>query len=168
MVQDKCSSLLRRVLSTQCLNKITLRIHEVEVDAVVHQVVLSGLNVLRCAEVDAVLLAEVLNLIVCTSQANKLVVELAEVFLERLWCITSRVAGNEDGEKCAGGLLFHNVQHGRHLIELFGADIGASGKAKIDLVRISPLLSIDVFGLALVRTRECLPFIISFVKGFPS
>lgn len=137
MVQDKRCGLLRRVLSAQCLNEIAIRVHQVKVDAVVHQIVLSWLDVLRCAEVDAVLLAERLDLVVRAGQTDELLMELAQVILESLGCVTGGIAGDEDGKKCTRGLFFDDIQHGSHLVEFFGADIRASSEPEVYLVRIS-------------------------------
>lgn len=137
MVQDKRCGLLRRVLSAQCLNEIAIRVHQVKVDAVVHQIVLSWLDVLGCAEVDAVLLAERLDLIIRAGQTNELLMEFTQVILKSLWGITGRIAGDEDGKKCTRCLFFDNIQHGGHLVEFFGADIRASSESEVHLIRVN-------------------------------
>lgn len=137
MVQNERCGLLRRVLSAQCLNEITIRVHQVKVDAVVHQIVLSWLDVLRCAEVDAVLLAERFDLIIRAGQTNELLMELAQVILKSLRGITGRIAGDKDGKKCTWGLFFDDIQHGSHLVEFFGADIRASSETEVHLIKVS-------------------------------
>lgn len=144
MIQNDSSSLLRRVLSAQCLDKVALRVHEVKVDAVINQVVLSWLDILWRAEVDTVLLAESLDLIVCARKTDELLVELAEVLLERGRVVTGGVAGNENGEKSIGGLLLNDIEHGSHLVELFGADIGASSEAKVDLHKLAMIPKVEL------------------------
>lgn len=144
VIQNDSSSLLRGVLSAQGLDKVALRIHEVKVDAVINQVVLSWLNILRCAKVDTVLLAESLDLVVCARKANELVVELAEVLLKRGRVVTGGVAGNENGEESIGGLLLDDIEHGGHLVELFGADIGASGEAEVDLYKLAIIPTVEL------------------------
>jgi len=76
-----------------------------------------------------------------------------------------------DGKKSIGGLLLDDIEHGGHLVELFGADIGASSESKVDLYKLATIPTTELaFQQPLKcvkRTRECLPFIISLVKGFP-
>lgn len=144
VIQNDSSSLLRGVLSAQGLDKVALRIHEVKVDAVINQVVLSWLDILRCAKVDTVLLAESLDLVVCARKANELLVELAEVLLKRGRVVTGGVAGNENGEESIGGLVLDDIEHGGHLVELFGADIGASGEAKVDLYKLAIIPTVEL------------------------
>lgn len=110
--------------------------HQVEVDAVVHKVILARLRILRRAEVHAVLLANVLDLLIGTSQAHNARMELLQVLAQDLGCVTGRIAGNEDREEklvVLGGLpdLVNDLSH---LIQLVRADIGAVGEAKVDLV----------------------------------
>lgn len=109
--------------------------HQVEVNAVVHQVILTRLHILGRAEVHAVLTADVLDLLVGTSQANDTRVELLQVLAQDLRGITGRIAGNEDREEnlvVLGGLLDLLNDLG-HLVQLVRADIGAVGETKVDL-----------------------------------
>lgn len=181
MSRNELRGLLRRVLSSQGLHKVTIGVHQVKVDAVVDEVVLAGLDVLGRAEVDAVLLAQRLDLVVGSGQADEPGVELGQVLLQGCWVVARGVAGDEDGEEGRVGVLgFDNVEHLGHLVELFGADVGAAGEAEVDLqTRSSVILQSQWFERSsnwkLCRlktcnkhTRECLPIIISLVKGFPS
>lgn len=137
MIQNNLRRRLRAVLSSQRLHKITLRIHQVEVNTVVHEVILARLDILRRAEVDAVLLAQRLDLVVCAGQADELGVELDQVLLKSLGVVACGVAGDEDREEgVLGGLFLDEVEHAGHLVEFFGADVGAAGEAEVDLHRI--------------------------------
>lgn len=133
VVQDHFGSLVRRVLAAEGLNKITLGVHQVEVDAVVDEVVLARLDLGGSAEVDAVRLAHGLDLVVCARQADELGVELGQVLLEHLGGIARRIAGDEDRLESAGTLGLHLFEHGRHLVKLLGADVGAVAEAEVDL-----------------------------------
>lgn len=132
--RNELRSLLRRVLSPQGLNKVAIGIHQVKVNAVIDEVILSRLDVLGRAEVDAVLLTQRLDLLVSSGQADELGVELGQVLLQSCRVVARGIAGDEDGEEGGiGDLRFDNVEHLSHLVELFGADVGASGEAKVDL-----------------------------------
>lgn len=110
--------------------------HQVEVDAVVHQVILASLHILGCAEVHAVLAADILDLLVGTSQAHNARVELLQVFPQDLRGITGGIAGNEDREEklvVLGGFpdLVNDLGH---LVQLVRADIRAVSETEVDLL----------------------------------
>lgn len=109
VVQNQLRSLFRRMLSSESLDEVSLGIHKVEVNAMIDKIVLAGLDVLWCAEVDTVLLAKILNLVVCSSQANELGVKFGEVSLEGLGVVTFGIAGDEDGQQFGCGLLFDEI-----------------------------------------------------------
>lgn len=121
------------MLPAQSLDEVTLRVHQVKVDAVVNQVVLSGRNTFRRAEVDPVGLAHGLDIVVGARQADELGVELGQVLLQLPGPIARGVARHKDAVQAAGNLLLDNVNHVCHLVKLFGADVGAVGEAKVDL-----------------------------------
>jgi hypothetical protein len=133
MAQYDLGCCLWAVLSAQCLNKVSLGVHEVKVYAVVDQIVLARRHILWRAKVHPVRFAHVLDLVVCAREADKVWVELGQVFLEDLGGVARRVAGDEQGQDSARALGFHEIKHARHLVEFFGADIGAVRKAEIDL-----------------------------------
>jgi hypothetical protein len=102
----------------------------------VHKVILARLHVLGCAEVDTVLTADVLDLLVGTGQADDARVEFLQILAQNLRGITSRIAGNEDRKEklvVLGGLS-DLVNDLGHLVQLVRADIGAVGEAKVDLL----------------------------------
>ena len=135
MVQNDPGALIRRMLPPECLYKVALRIHEVEVDAMIYQIVLTRLDILRCAEVDAILLAKVLNLFVRASQTDEVGVELGKIALESFGVVSFRIASHKYGQQgILGNLLLDRVKHASHLIELFRANVGAASKTEVDLV----------------------------------
>ena len=77
VVQNQLRSLLGGVLSAESLNEVSFRVHKVEINAMINEIVLAGLDVLRRAKVDTVFLAKILNLIIRSSQSNKLGVEFS-------------------------------------------------------------------------------------------
>lgn len=140
VINNHLCRLFRRVLSPQCLYEIALWVHQVKVYAVVNQVILAGLHISRRAEVHPILLAQILDLVICSRQANKLGVELGEVALERRGVVAGRIARHKDGQKLVvGDLGIDNVQHAGHLVEFFGADVGAASESKIDLAELDYL-----------------------------
>jgi hypothetical protein len=107
--------------------------HQVKVDAMIHKIILPWLHAARCAKVHSVRLACVLDLIIVARQSNELWVELGEIFLQDLWSIACRIAGNHERKQHFAALLNHLVVHECHLVELVGADVGAVGEAEVDL-----------------------------------
>lgn len=116
----------------QLISQLT---HQVEVDTVVHEVVLSGLHILGGAEVHAVLLAHMLDLLVRASQADDAGVELLQILAKHLGCITDGITGNENGheELLISGRSLDLLDDLGHLVQLIGADIGAVSEAEVDL-----------------------------------
>lgn len=133
MIQNNPCRLLGTMLPAQRLHEVALGVHQVEVDAMVDEVVLAGLNVARRAEVDAVALAHVADLLVGARQPDEARVELGQVRLEDLGVVARRVARDEDRRQRVGGLRLHQVEHARHLVELFRADVRAVREAEVDL-----------------------------------
>jgi hypothetical protein len=80
------------------LHEVALRIHQVKVDAVIHQVILSRLDVRRRGEVDPVRFAHVLYFLPSTCHAQDILMEFRKVSTDDLRCISRRVTGYEDGE----------------------------------------------------------------------
>ena len=106
--------------------------HEVEVNAVVYEVILTRQDVLRCREVDTESLASSLDLFVLSSQTNQIVVELLQVLLCDLGGISCRVACDEDRSHNITVLLLDIVNHAGHLVQLFRADIRAVCESKVN------------------------------------
>ncbi len=64
MVQNDRSRIIRRVLPAEGLNKVAVGVHEVEVYAVIHEVVLARFDVLWRAEIYAIRLTHGFDLVV--------------------------------------------------------------------------------------------------------
>lgn len=153
MLHDDLGGGIGGILAANALDEVTLGVcttelaivrhtiqmmsltHQVEVDTVVHQIVLARVHVLRCAEVHPVLLAHILHLLVRASQADNVPVELLEIRAQHFGGIASRIAGNKDRQKdvLALGSLLHLVNNLGHLIQLIRADIGAVREAEVNL-----------------------------------
>lgn len=133
MAQNNLGCCLGAVLSAQRLHKVALGVHQVEVYAVVYQIVLTRSHVLGRAKVHSVRLAHVLDLVVCARQADEGGVEFGQVLLQHLGGVAFRVTGDEDGQDGAGALGLDQIKHAGHLVEFLRADIGAMGEAKVNL-----------------------------------
>jgi hypothetical protein len=71
---------LRTMLSPNRLNKIALRIHQIKIDTMIDEIILALSDTLRRREVDAVFLADILDLLPGSRQADDGGVEFREVF----------------------------------------------------------------------------------------
>lgn len=106
--------------------------HQVEVDAVIHQVILPRLHIRRGREVHPVRLAHILDLLPCAGHAQNIRMELCQIPSDNLRRISRRIARDEHilHDACAV-LLFDLINHAGHLVQLFRADIRAVGEAKV-------------------------------------
>lgn len=114
--------------------KISLT-HQVEVDTVVNQVIFASLDIPGSTEVHPVLLADMLDLIIGTSQAHNTGVELLEVVAQNLRAVAGRVTGNEDRHEdlVITSSFVNLVDDLSHLIQLVRADIRAMRETEVDL-----------------------------------
>ena len=121
------------MLSSNRLDEIALGIHQVEINTVVHQIILSLLHPLRRAEVYPIRLAHTLDLLPTPRQANQVGMELLQVFLEHGRGVARRVAGDEHGHHLRHvlGRRLHQINHPRHLIQLLRADVRTVAEPKI-------------------------------------
>ena len=129
----------------------------------IYQIILPLLHILRRTEINPILLTNILYLLVCPRQPNYTWVKLGEVFLQDTRSVSGRIAGYEDwedgldlggvggagrdGRRDGGGWrgvrgwcggresCVYEVYHLGHFVEFFGADVGAVGEAKVDLLR---------------------------------
>lgn len=108
----------------------------------IHEVVLAGLDILGSTEVHTVLLADVLDLLVCASQADDTSVELFQVLAQHLGRITDGIASNKNGheELLVSGSGVDLIDDLGHLVQLIGADIGAVREAEVDLEKQSEIV----------------------------
>jgi hypothetical protein len=126
-----------RAIEGEGRKKERRRTHEIEVYAMIDQVILPRLHCRRRAKVHAVLLARLLDVLVRACQAQDGWVELGEVLLQHFGRVARRVAGDHEGDHDIAALLLDFVVHKRHLVELVGADVGAVREAKVDLAGVS-------------------------------
>jgi hypothetical protein len=118
-------------------NKERQRTHEIEVYAMVDQVILPRLHCRWRAKVHAVLLARLLDVLVGACQAQDGRVELGKVLLQDFGGVARGVAGDHEGDHDIAAFLLDFVMHEGHLVELVGADVGAVREAEVDLAGVS-------------------------------
>lgn len=101
----------------------------------IDKVILAGIHILGGTEVHTVLFAHILDLLVCTGQADDVGVELLQVLAQHLGGIAGGVTSDENGQEdilaLGGGLDL--VDDLGHLIQFIGTDIGAVSEAEVDL-----------------------------------
>lgn len=99
----------------------------------IDQIILPRLHSGWCAKVHTVLLARLLDVLVCACQAQDRRVELGKVFLQDFGRVARGVASYHERSHDIATLFFDFLVHEGHLIEFVGADIGAVGEAEVDL-----------------------------------
>ena len=117
----------------------------------VNEVIPSWLEIRRRRKVDSKVFASLLDFIVTPRQSNDIRVEFyppesvlatggrykitSEIYFERLWIITSGIAGDEEGLNVnwTTTLPIYRIQNSRHLIQFLRTNIGASCKSKVNL-----------------------------------
>lgn len=126
---------LRRLLccevSTDCFNKVAFRIHQIEVNTMIHQIVLSGLELRWSREIYSILLASILYLIILSCQAYNIIMKLLEVWFQYCRLVASRIAGYHNWEKNIATIRFDSINHVGHLIKFIGTYIGAVCETEI-------------------------------------
>jgi hypothetical protein len=101
----------------------------------IHQIVLSGFHTARRTKVHPIRLARLLDLLIFARQANEVRMEFFQVFLEHLWIVARRVAGDHEREEHAAAFRNNFVVHEGHFVEFVGTDIGAVREAEVDLMK---------------------------------
>ena len=99
----------------------------------IHQIILPRLHVRRRREINPISLADGLDLLPRARQPYQIRMELLEVFLRHRRRIACGVARYEDGSHGVSGGLFDQVDYLRHLVQFFGADVGAVREAEVYL-----------------------------------
>lgn len=123
----------------------------------IHQIIRPRRRPLGRTEINAVFLAHVFDLLPAAREADDGGVELGEVAVQHGGGVARRVAGYEDGEeegswRGGGGSGWwgggsgrdgggggggrsrgDEIDHPRHLVEFFGADVGTVRESEIDL-----------------------------------
>lgn len=109
--------------------------HQIEVDAMIDQVVLSWFHVWWCAEIDSVIFTTCLDLLPSTSQSDQVWMEFREVLLDDGRGVAVGVASNKHRLEDITALVAHGVYHLGHLIEFVWADVWAVCEAEVELLR---------------------------------
>jgi hypothetical protein len=99
MRQDNPCRLLRTMLPPNRLHKIPFRIHQIKINTMIDQIVLSLLHSLWRREIHSILLTDILNLLPSSCEADYRGVEFGEVGGEHAWCVPCWVAGYEEREE---------------------------------------------------------------------
>ena len=109
--------------------------HQIKVNTMIDQIILTRFYILRCTKVDPILLANMLNLLISTRQAHNPGVELLQVSAEDLGGISGRIAGDENRleDFIALSLRLDTLNDGSHFVKLVRTDIRAVGEAEVDL-----------------------------------
>ena len=101
----------------------------------IDQIILTRLNILRRTEINPILLANMLNLVISTRQAQNPRMELLQISAEDLGRISGRIAGDENRleDFIVLSLCTDAVNDSSHFVELIRTDIGAVSEAEVDL-----------------------------------
>lgn len=79
LCNDRCT-IFCSILPTNALHEITFWIHNIEIDAMIHQIVFfTRLNIWWCTEIDSILFADVLHLLPSSCETNQVWMELGEI-----------------------------------------------------------------------------------------
>ena len=101
----------------------------------IHQIILSWFQILRCTKIYSILFAHILHLLIRPRQPDDVLVKLREVFSQHLWSVARWIARNED-RKHDGSVVrlgTHNVNYGSHFIKLIRTYIRTVGEAEVQL-----------------------------------
>src|SRR5947207_3949360 len=102
----------------------------------VDQVIPAWFHIRRCGKVHSICLADSFDLFPCSSQPDKIWMELLQVTLDHSWSVARRIASNEDrSHKVATGGL-NKVDYASHFIEFLRTNVRAVRKAEINLFSI--------------------------------
>ena len=108
--------------------------HQIKINAMIHQIILTGLHTRGRTKIHTVRFTRVLDLFVRARQADEIWVELREVLLEDGGCVARRVAGDHEGEQHGAAFGGDFVVHEGHFVEFVRADVRAVGEAEVHLI----------------------------------
>lgn len=130
--------------------------HKVEVNAVIHQIILPRLHIRRRRKVHPVRLAHILDLLPRPRHTQNILMELRQIPANHLRRIACRITRDEHiSHDALAVLLFDLVDHAGHLVQLLGADVWAVGEAKVH----ERVLALEVL------LREVLAVVVGEVEG---
>lgn len=107
--------------------------HQIEVNAVVHKIVLTRLDIRRRREIHTVFLADVLDIIVRAGQADDVRMEFLKIRFHDGRRVARRIAGDENRTESVASDFLDLINHLCHLVELLWADVWAMCEAEVDL-----------------------------------
>lgn len=114
-------------------NKQKQPTHKIKVDTMIHQIILPRLHIRRRREINPISLANRLDLLPRPRQAHQIGMKLLQVLLRHRRRVARRIARDEDRPQHVAARVFHQVDHLRHLVQLFWADVRAVREAEVDL-----------------------------------
>jgi len=131
VVIDHLGSRIDSEVPPNGLHKVSLGIHEVEVDAVIYKVILTRFHIRWRGEVHSVGLAHVLDFLPSPCHPEHVRMKFGEVPTYHLRRISCWVATDEDWQHHVAMHGLDPINHARHLIQLLGADIWAVREPEI-------------------------------------
>ena len=119
-------------LTANHIHELAFRVHEVEENRVIHQVILARLHIGRSGEVNTILFAHILHLLVCSSQTNNGRMEIFQVLLDDFWRVSGRITRDEYRLQLNVLFLLQRIQHLSQFIQFIWTHIRAVGESKVD------------------------------------
>jgi hypothetical protein len=143
MLQHNPHRTLRCILPANALEEIALGIHHIEVDTVIHQIILLvRFHIPRCRKVNPVLFAGVLGLVPGTGESDEGGVDLGEVGAQYRGSVACGVAGDEDGAEGVRGFGLNDIDGRGHFVKFVRVDVRVVGEAKVDLSKQGDPMSV--------------------------
>lgn len=109
--------------------------HQIEINTMIHQVILPRLHIPRRTKVHPIHLAHLLDLLIRPRQANDLRMELLQIRAQHIRRIAHRITGDKHRQEET--LVFRGVvdivDNRGHFVQFVGTDIRAMCEAKVDL-----------------------------------
>jgi hypothetical protein len=99
MSQNNLTCLFRTMLSSNRLHEIPLGIHQIEINTMIYQIILSLLDALGRTKIHAIFLTDVFDLVPGPCQTYERGMEFREVGVKNRRGVAGGIAGDEDGEE---------------------------------------------------------------------
>lgn len=131
MISHDLSCLLGGKVPPDSLDKISFRIHEIEIYAVIYQIILTWLYIWWCREIYPIFLAHRFSVLVRPSQAYYVWMELFKILLDDCWRVPSRVTSDENRAQNVSAALLDKVDHDGHFVQFFRTYVRTVREAKI-------------------------------------
>ena len=118
--------------------------HEIEIYAMIHQIILTWLHIWWCREIYPVFLTYWFGIFVRSTQAYYVWMELFEVLPDYRWRVPSRVASDKHRAQNISATLLDKVDHDGHFVQFFRTYVRAVREAEIHLWSSKSLLVMDL------------------------